>query len=351
MRALRISPPISAGVILSYKCTCECRHCMYACSPRWEDRWLDTSGLEKVLEALAPSVVAASPRGRVSVNEGLHFTGGEPFLNYDLLVRAVELAERMGFPSVFVETNCFWCVDDEVTSEKLEELKARGLEGILASANPFVVECVPFERVERCIRCASRVFGSERVIVYHDVYLRVLRKLGVKGTLSFEEYLRLGREADPLALVAGFHPSILLPMGRLVYTLSHLYERWPAKAFFGVSCAKELARPWHVHVDCYYNYVPGFCAGLSLGDARRLGDIISGVELDDRPVLEALVRGLGELFRMAVEGYGYRELDGGYVSPCHLCLDIRRYLALNVGGFKELAPQEFYVRLEATSGR
>ncbi|RLF04798.1 MAG: hypothetical protein DRK00_05950 [Thermoprotei archaeon] len=131
-------------------------------------------------------------------------------------------------------------------------------------------------------------------------------------------------------------------MGRLVYTLHRLYERRPAKAFFGVSCLGELTRPWHVHVDCYYNYVPGYCAGISLGDARRLEEITGGVDLGDKPVLAALAESLGELYKLAVEGYGYRELESGYISPCHLCLDIRVHLALEVGGFKELQPLEFY---------
>ncbi|RLE88198.1 MAG: hypothetical protein DRJ67_02740 [Thermoprotei archaeon] len=345
MEVLRIRPPTSVGVLLSYKCTCECKHCMYACSPRWENRWISEEGLREVLEALAPSVVPASPRGWVGVNEGLHLTGGEPFLNYDLLLAGVKLAESLGYPSVFVETNCFWCVNDEVTRRRFKELREAGLEGVLISVNPFVVECVPYERIKRAITVAEEVFGRENVLVYHEVYRELLDRLGVRGTLRFEEYLRRCCSLSLHALTLSFSPSILLPMGRLVYTLYELYERRPAKAFFRVSCLGELTRPWHVHVDCYYNYVPGYCAGISLGDARRLEEIVGGVDLGDRPVLAALVRSLGELYRLAVEGYGYTELRGGYISPCHLCLDIRMHLALEVGGFKELQPPEFYEAL------
>jgi hypothetical protein len=42
---------------------------------------------------------------------------------------------------------------------------------------------------------------------------------------------------------------------------------------------------------------------------------------------------------------GYQELSEGYVSKCHLCLDIRKYLASN-GDYDELKPREFYEQLK-----
>jgi hypothetical protein len=44
-------------------------------------------------------------------------------------------------------------------------------------------------------------------------------------------------------------------------------------------------------------------------------------------------------------GLGYEEREAGYLSKCHLCVEVRRHLALR-GGFPELAPLEFYRRLE-----
>lgn len=315
---------------------------MYACSPKMPNEWIDEAGLRVVLEQLAPSVVPCSPQGRISVNEGLHFTGGEPFLNYHLLYRAVLMAEELGYPSVFAETNCHWCTSIELAHSRFSQLKGAGLEGVLISANPFLAEHVPFERIERGISTASEVFGRQNVLVYHEVYLTALRAMGARGVLSFEEYFVQVARLDPSLLLVGFDPRILLPMGRLVYTLEEFYEKRPAKAFFNAFCARELARPWHVHIDCYFNYIPGYCAGITLGDARRLRDLLEGVDLSDKPVLAALARSLGELYKLAVEGYSYKERESGYISPCHLCLDVRLHLALEVGGFPELQPLCFY---------
>jgi hypothetical protein len=50
------------------------------------------------------------------------------------------------------------------------------------------------------------------------------------------------------------------------------------------------------------------------------------------------------LFQFAKD-LGYQEPAEGYVSKCHLCVDIRKYL-LTKGGFEELRPPEFYLHLE-----
>ncbi|KPL17711.1 MAG: hypothetical protein AMJ93_14735 [Anaerolineae bacterium SM23_84] len=158
---LAIPQPASAGLLLSYKCSSRCRHCLYACSPRWKADWLSAQDAEVVLTQLAPSLRGAgSVYGNVGVNEGLHFTGGEPFLNFDLLLQVTETACRLGIRATFVETNCAWCTSDEVTSHRLTQLKRAGLQGILISANPFITEYVPFERTQRALsvrRCSPAV--------------------------------------------------------------------------------------------------------------------------------------------------------------------------------------------------
>ena len=80
---------------------------------------------------------------QMSLNYGLHFTGGEPFLNFKLLLDLVKIADELKIPSTFVETNSFWCRDDEVTREKLNELEEAGLKGILIGVNPFITEEIP----------------------------------------------------------------------------------------------------------------------------------------------------------------------------------------------------------------
>jgi hypothetical protein len=335
MKTLSIPEPCSAGMFLSYKCNSACKHCMYACSPHWPADWISVEDAQRVLRQLARTLRGRrSSPGRVGINEGLHFTGGEPFLNFDLLLHLVETARRLGIAGVFVETNGFWCQNDTTARERLSALQDAGLDGILISANPFLLEGIPFERTERAVRL-SREILSHNTMVYQGFFYEQFKDLGLKGTLPFEEYLdRAGHGLDHVELLAN---------GRVPYKLAGLFHTFPASRFFGMSCGPELVRDWHVHVDNYCHLVPGYCGGLSWGDARELDTLCRGLDLDERPVLQALLSDLADLYRMGVE-FGYEEREG-YISKCHLCVDIRRHL-VRQGEFQELQPKVFYERLE-----
>jgi hypothetical protein len=332
---LMIPEPISGGIFLSYKCNSTCRHCLYACSARWEGDWLSEEDARLLLGQLAAKTRDKAPSsGRVNLNYGVHYTGGEPFLKNDLLLKMVQMGRELGLRSTFVETNCFWCRDDEATRERMLVLREAGLAGMLISANPFVVEFVPFEHIERAARIGAQVFGVN-AIVYQRLFFDHFRRLGLKGTLSFEEFLQ--RAGDTLFQME------LLPLGRACEKLSYLYQKCPAHRFFAQGCAEELRREWHMHIDNYGNYVPGYCGGISLGDAHELDKLCrEGIDLTCRPVLKALVTNLGALYRLARER-SYQELEG-YISKCHLCLDIRKHLAKS-GEFPELQPGAFYDRI------
>jgi len=314
---------------------------MYACSPRWTDDWISREDLQAILVQLSGRF-RPSPFGVDSIgggNYGLHFTGGEPFLNFDLLLDATQMARKLHIPSTFVETNAFWAVDDQITARRLVQLRDAGLNGVMVSVNPFVLEQVPFERTERAARLAGKVF-RENVILYQRFFYTQFKRFGIKGALSFRHYLEQNDPADLCGSVE------LLPMGRAPYTLGHLYPKHPAEHFFDESCREELTRGWHVHVDNYCNYMTGFCGGISLGDGRDVNSICQGVELDERPILDALVTRLKTLFELGTKEYGYREREEGYISKCHLCLDLRKQIAQATDEFQELRPTEFYYRLD-----
>ena len=313
---------------------------MYACSPKWRNDWISIKDLEKVLTQLANKINKRYPPGfkKIGINYGLHFTGGEPFLNFELLLNAVKLASVLKIPATFVETNCFWCIDDDVTREKLIQLKDAGLHGILISVNPFILEHVPFERTERAARISRKIFG-DNVIVYQEFFYHQFKNLIFKKNLDFERYLQ---KAD----IESLNYVELIPIGRVPLKLSHLFKKHPSKEFFGESCKEELTRPWHVHVDNYFNYITGYCAGISLGDARELDSICrEGLKISEYPIIEALVTDMRELYELAVKEFRYVDLPIGYISKCHLCVHLRKHIIQQTNKFKELQPREFYFHL------
>jgi hypothetical protein len=312
---------------------------MYACSPRWDGDWITEEGLAAALSQLAGRV-HSSPWGAhaIGLNDGLHFSGGEPFLNFELLLKGVEIAEGLHIPSTFVETNCFWCGSDDSTRQKLQQLKAAGLKGILISVNPFYAEYVPFGRTERCIRLSQEVFGGN-VAVYQLEYYRLFQRLGIKDRIPLEDYLSLAGGQS----LAGRVEMFL--MGRAARELRDLYPAYPAERFLGQPCQPPFLRDWHNHLDNYGNLMPGFCGGISLGPWRELDRLTQeGIELDEHPVLAFLIAGdMRGLFRFA-QDLGYRAPQDGYVSKCDLCLGIRKHLVA-VGDFAELQPRQFYAHV------
>ena len=334
MRTLRLPKPVSAGIILSYKCPCTCKHCMYACAPEWASDWISNDDLDHILRHLASTIQGNPDMPSLGINVGLHFTGGEPFLNYPLLLEAVSKARYYRIPARFVETNGFWCTSESRVKTQLLQLREAGLDGVLISVNPFVIEHVPFRRIEQAIDITQKLFG-QGLMIYQHYFYQVFHRLGLQDTLSFQEYLRL----DP----RGLRHIELLPRGRAVYSLSSLFPTYPACHFFGQSCRYELTRDWHIHIDNYGNYIPGYCGGISLGDVRQFDQLFEyGLDLAQFPVLAALVTDLSQLYRLGVQEYGYKERIEGYISKCHLCVDIRAHIVTQTSQYRELQPRAYY---------
>jgi hypothetical protein len=340
---IKIPVPASGGLLLSYKCTAACRHCMYACNAKWNADWITEGDLEKILSQLAGKILP-SPYGaeNIDLSHGLHFTGGEPFLNFELLCRALEMASGFDIPSVFAETNCYWCTNDKTTRKKLLFLREKGLKGIMISVNPFYLEYVPFERTERAIRISMEIFGYN-AIVYQVEYYRRFKALGINERVPFDKYLQLENRTD-FARNTEFFIMGRAPYG-LTCELADLYPKYPAGRLIHTPCNPPFLREWHNHFDNYGNLIPGFCGGITLGDCRELNDLLkNGIDLEQYPVLGYLIQDdMKGLLQFTVDR-GYIVEEDGYYSKCHLCVDLRKHLNA-VDGFRELKPDAFYSNL------
>jgi hypothetical protein len=314
---------------------------MYACSPSWKSDWMPQDEIRQCLEILQDKIIPAPHGARnISLNHGIHFTGGEPFLNYDLLLYAVEIASRLKIPSTFVETNCSWCISDEVTLNKLQLLKTRGLCGILISVNPYYAEHIPFEFTERCIRISSEIFNSN-MFIYQIEFYHLFKEMNIKGTISFKETLELQQ--------LGYNVELFLS-GKAVQSLRKYYPAFPADYYFSEPCHPNFLRSWHNHFDNYGNYMPGYCGGISLGNWHELDMMINkGIDLERTPVLKFLITQDFEGLYEYSKKLGFEDKGSGYISKCDLCLQLRSYL-IPVKEFSELKPRQFYDQLISESG-
>jgi hypothetical protein len=330
----QIPPLSSGGLILSYQCSNQCQHCLYASSPSWRD-WISEADAGRILSSI---------QKHSQYLTGIHLAGGEPMLKPDLVISVIKKAVELDLPIDYVETNAFWCWNDEKTWSVFQRLKEAGLRAVLVSCSPFHLEFIPMEKVQRAIHVGRKVFGSNGVLIYTSYFYQQLQQLAPKQTLPLEDYIEaVGSERASLAFSTEYG---LIPNGRAATRLHHLFQHYDVSHFSGETCKCELSSPHHIHIDLYGNYIAGLCGGITIGDGYNLDQLYCGVDLSTKPVLRRLVEGgVDALYRWAVEEYDFKADPEGYIAKCHLCLDIRRYLIGIHADFEELAPKAYYQNL------
>ena len=324
--------PSDIGIIMTYRCTSACKHCLYNCGPGWND-WMDP---QTVTDALAATKHWSHPYK-------VHLTGGEPFHNLPLLKHAIREANRLGIHH-YVETDAYWCASKEKGVKLFTELKDDGLEQILISCSPFHAETIPPSHTYAAIEAAIEVLGPQGVQVYLPHCIKQLQLFDPTKTTPITEYVEtFGLRTAGEMLWDGYY---IIPAGRSGYKLGFLTKRWPAQHFKGDNCHHEILFAHHSHLDLYGNYISWFCGGLTIGSWRRLPELMEEFRRARYPpLIEILInQGPFGLYEMASLDWGYVEETAGYAGKCHLCVDVRRHLS-STSEWRELDPKAFYANI------
>ena len=323
-------PAESIGLITNYRCTFRCEHCLYCASPQIDEQISEESLMELIRQmdhVLGPVL--------------LHIGGGEPLLYFERIKELLPCLQKTGIVLEYVETNGSSLLTQRL--EKLQALREKGLTRLLVSISPFHNAFIPLASLKAVIRDVLAVFGPQGLFPWHTGYLPFLERFSPHETVPVRDYFsRFSREEilRQLTAVMYIHPG-----GRAAYFLADYLPCFPAESVLQRNCSESLASPIHAHLDYLGNYLTGFCSGLRLGE--RMGFSLKtlyddGIGLSRYPILDILVKnGIKGLYAYAC-GAGYTPLEGGYVSPCHLCLDIRIYLYFREEKYPELYPDFFY---------
>ena len=183
------------------------------------------------------------------------------------------------------------------------------------------------------------IFGND-LFVYQTEYYKRFLELGISGTVTYTDYLKIEAEEDFMRNVEFFLT------GRPIYALSDIldnyYPRFAPDQLINKPCSPDFVRSWHNHFDNYGNYMPGYCGGLSFGNWNELENLIgTEPDMDDKPVLARIMKNDFKGLLEFAKAHGYESIPRGYFSKCHLCVDIRKYLSGN-GNYIELNPSEYY---------
>ena len=315
----------SGGLITNYYCTSRCRHCLYACSPAWDKKYIDAQTTEQ-------NILKIKSLGCHSIHVG----GGEPFLNVNGLIIVVETAHALGVHIEYVETNSSWYRDEDSACEVLSSLKDRGLSTLLISISPFHNEHIPFYKVKGVIEACKAV--KIDVFPWISDFFAEIDAFDDKGTHTMNEYQnRYGRDyLRKLPSRYWIHFG-----GRALKTFASVFGTRPCHEILSSNKGgcKELLNVNHFHFDLFGNYIPGLCSGLSIhGD-----DVGREISPEEYPFLHILFHsGITGLFDLISSKYRFKPSDG-YMSKCHLCFDLRRHVVLEREmTHRDLQPWAFY---------
>ena len=274
-------------LLLTYKCTFECDHCFVFGSP-WQEGVLTLDGIETILQQ-------AMELGTI---EWIYFEGGEPFLYYVTLVRAVERAAELGF-QVGIVTNGYWATDEG---------------DAIAWLAPFA------NKVQDLSISCDEYHGGEDHGARVEYASAAALHWGIpNGVIAVAQ-----PEEGDAAEVGGQVPigrSAVRYRGRAAENLSARGSSRSAQTFVCCPC-EDLRDPGRVHVDPFGHV--HICQGITMGNLFEapLVELVAGYTPDDHRVIGPLLRG-GPLGLARAQEVPHRR---HYADACHMCFETRKAL-------------------------
>ncbi len=288
-------------ILLTYQCNFECDHCFVWGSP-WQTGTFSLSQLEEVINQAK----------EVGTIKSIYFEGGEPFLYYPILVKAVKTAIEKGF-SVGIVSNGYWATNSEDAREWL---------------NPFV------DLLEDLSVSSDLFHYDETLSRQAKNACQAAEELGIPiGTISIAQPNSEG--VDPAIGQLPPDESGVMYRGRAAEKLVDKAQLIPWTEFN--ECPYEdLREPGRVHLDPEGNL--HICQGISIGNLfeKPLKEICSTYDPDEHPICGPLLKGgPAELVRL----YDL-PLKENFADACHLCYTAR--LAMRKRFADLLGPDQVY---------
>jgi len=278
-------------LLLTYTCNYECDHCFLYCSPRSRG----TFTLKQIKQVLDEAI-------KIGTIEWIYFEGGEPFLFYPLLVKAVKLTRDYGF-KVGIVTNSYWATNEEDAELWLRDIVRNGVTAMEISNDDFhfVEDDRKLPLIAQKVAKKLKIPSISTITIESpevDLYSKEAQEKGraiMKGGAVFR-----GRAVEKL--ISGLPTRSWDSM-----------QECPYEDFEGLG---------RVHLDSFGNVQ--ICQGLSIGNFLEisLSQIVKKYQAQNHPICGPLQKG-GPTQLVKDLNLSH---DPEYIDECHLCYVMRKSL-------------------------
>jgi len=286
-------------ILLTYQCTYECDHCFVWGSP-WQTGTLTLEQIEDILKQAKDAGVSS-----------IYFEGGEPFLYYAILTKAVRKASDMGF-SIGIVSNAYWALS-------------------VADAETWLSRFVGY--LSDLTVSRDLYHGTESLGERPQNAIIAAQRLGIPtGAISV---------AQPEASARESHGQLAEEESEVMYR-GRAAERLASRALkqpwdrFDSCLSEDLREPGRIHLDPLGNL--HICQGIVIGNLfeKPLKQICEEYDADAHPICGILLNGGPAAL---VTEYNLPHASH-YADACHLCYRARDNLRAR---FPELLkPDQMY---------
>ncbi len=284
-----MSPPLlRLGLIITYRCNAECRHCFFESGPSRDEVMSLDLGVKAIDEAIKLGA------------EWVSFTGGEPFLEPELLGRLVEYASGKDVKTEAV-SNGYWASSRDTAENVLQPLHDLGLDVLNLSIDDFHQEYVPVEYVRNAYEAALSL-DLKIVLMTTTAKGSKITSANIPELLQGDKIQVIGghRIRDPNALLI---ETPITPAGRGASITEHDYT-----LISEVKCSEALR---DIGVSPGGDVYP--CCG-PLAARKILGNV------NDRSLQTILEDAQRDPFLSSIRLGVY--ITGAYTSKCHACVSL-----------------------------
>lgn len=279
------------GIALHKKCNASCKTCCFSCNPNCEER-LDVDLIKRFIRSTENDL-------NLSV---ISFTGGEPFLEYDILKELVSYTTKKGKIASCI-TNGFWANNTKDTYDILSELRILGLKQLSVSYDNYHKEFVSIQNIRNILNATQQ--------------LNIETSLGMVKNKD-ESINDLISELGDYIININIRISPCIPVGNAKRLFNNMN-------FIRNTKVKNLYCPYNGYMfmsfdgniyPCCSHYVTA--TGLSIGNYKII-NFQDSINLIKKNGLLYILRNYGFDFFIDIANKLHINIPNTVVQPCELC--------------------------------